>query len=86
MGEEWMNARQRKCYATYMKASNRSVQELQTLIATRLRLEDQQYSHERQCRVREYPDFREQADVLEQVLKDRSIAFQPIDWSDPEEA
>lgn len=42
--------------------------------------EDDEAVGEKKYGVREYPDFREQSDQLEETMTDRGIPFVPVPW------
>ncbi len=59
--------------------SKNSLLELHSVIKKRLYEEDTNTATENYG-VREYSDWRQQADILEHALTERKINFEPIEW------
>lgn len=57
-----------------------SLRELHALIAKILREEDAQPAQRHKYQVRAHSDFREQADVIEEILTERGEQVTPIGW------
>ena len=46
-----------------------------------LRIDDDLPAGQKVYEVREFSDFRQQADAMEMELKARGVSFEPVDWS-----
>jgi hypothetical protein len=60
--------------------SDQSLKDLHVLIAEKLAEDDKLPSGKKVCGVREYPDWRRQADAFEGEMRKRKIPFTPIKW------
>ncbi len=61
--------------------SDQSLQDLHSLIREALCADDAAPKNERPYGVREFPDWKKQADAFEAELAKRGIAFAKIDWA-----
>jgi hypothetical protein len=65
----------------YDNARIETVVELQELIYKLVQKEDNLPESERECGVREYPDFREQEEVFCEILKRKNKTPKLIEWN-----
>lgn len=61
--------------------SNETLQALHQLIREKLAADDAAGNGPKRYGVREYPDWRTQADEFEAQMTERNLQFEPIDWS-----
>jgi len=60
--------------------TDQSLKDLHVLISETLAADDKLPPGKKKWGVREYPDWRRQADAFEAEMKKRRIAFDPIKW------
>ena len=60
--------------------SDQSLHDLHSLIAETLSADDALPKDKKRWGVREYPDWRDQADAFEEEMKKRKLPYTPIKW------
>ena len=74
------NDKQKAWFECWKGASKKSVEDLYDLIGKTLDEEDELPEGQRRCHVRQYPDFKEQADVFAEIIRQNGGTPKTLNW------